>query len=227
MSLDPIAVRRPVEVMISAEPRPISYTAKRGTLGRGARIAKFVLPLLALGLAALIFAWSQINPMVPRIPISESELAPEEIETITMENARFAGVDANGRSFNVTAARAIQSVDDEKHIQLQQPKADITLADGTKIAVRSDTGELQRDTRMLDLLGSVTLVEDSGYEFRTTKARIDLSARTAAGDAPVEGQGPNGEIRADGFEITDRGDRVVFRGRSRAVFRPEADQDTP
>jgi lipopolysaccharide export system protein LptC len=227
MNAEPIAMRRPVEVPIHAEPRSISYAARRSSYGRGARIAKFVLPVLALGLAGLIVAWSQINPIIPRIPLSEIEVASEEIDTITMENARFAGVDAEGRSFNVTADRAIQSVDDEQHIVLQQPKADFVLADGTKIAIRSDTGDLQRDTRILDLSGSVTLVQDGGYEFRTTEARIDLKGRTAAGDAIVEGHGPTGEIRADGFEITDRGERVVFRGRTRALFRPEPDQDTP
>jgi lipopolysaccharide export system protein LptC len=200
---------------------------RRSSYGRGARIAKVVLPLLALGLAGLIFAWSQINPIVSRIPISETELAPEEIDTVTMENARFAGVDAEGRSFNVTADRAIQSADDDQHIVLQLPKADIVLADGTKVTIRSDIGGLQRNTRILDLSGSVTLVQDGGYEFRTSKARIDLSGRTAAGDAIVEGQGPSGEIRADGFEITDRGERVVFRGRTRALFRPEPGRDTP
>jgi lipopolysaccharide export system protein LptC len=227
MSADPIAMRRPVEVPIRTAPASTPYAAARSSYGRGARIAKFVLPLLALGLAGLIFAWSQINPIISRIPISETELAPEEIDTITMENARFAGVDGEGRSFNVIAARAIQSVDNEKHILLQQPKADIVLADGTKIAIRSDTGGLQRDARILDLSGSVTLVQDGVYEFRTDKARIDLDGRTAMGDALVEGHGPNGNIRADGFEITDGGDRVVFRGRSRALVQPGPDQEAP
>jgi len=226
MSADPIAMRRPVEAPIRTEP-PVTprNRPKRGSHGKAARIAKIVLPLLALGLAGLIFAWSQVNPNIPRIPLSETELAPEEIETITMENARFASVDAEGRSFNVTAARAVQSVEDDKYIQLQQPKADIVLADGTSIAIRSDSGGLKRDTRILDLFGSVTLVQSQGYEFRTAKARIDLKQRTATGDALIEGHGPRGEIRADGFEIVDEGARVFFHGRSRAIFRPGPDED--
>jgi lipopolysaccharide export system protein LptC len=227
MSAEPIAMRRPVEVPLHAEPRATVYPARRSSYGRSARIAKVALPLLALILAGLIAAWSQINPIIPRLPLSEIEVAPEEIDTIAMENARFAGVDAEGRSFNVMADRAVQSADDEQHIVLQQPKADFVLADGTKIAIRSDTGDLQRDARILDLSGSVTLVQDGGYEFRTTTARIDLKARTAAGDAAVEGHGPTGEIRADGFEITDRGERIVFRGRTRALFQPNSDRDTP
>jgi lipopolysaccharide export system protein LptC len=228
MSADPIAMRRPIEALVRTE-RAVEPRAAptRSSHGRGARIAKIALPIVALGLAGLIFTWSQINPNVPRLPLSKTELAPEEIDAITMENARFASVDDEGRSFNITAARAIQSADDDKYIHLRQPQADIVLADGTNIAIRSDAGGLQRDARILDLSGSVTLVQDGGYEFQTTKARIDLKQRTATGDALVEGHGPRGEIRADGFEIMDEGARIVFRGRSRAIFRPESDQNLP
>jgi lipopolysaccharide export system protein LptC len=228
MSADPIAIRRPIGALVRTERAAEPRTAlTRSSYGRGARIAKVVLPMVALGLAGLIFAWSQINPNVPRIPLSETELAPEEIDAITMENARFASVDDEGRSFNITAARAIQSADDDKYIHLRRPQADIVLGDGTNIAIQSDAGGLQRDTRVLDLSGSVTLVQDGGYEFQTTTARIDLKRRTATGDAPVEGHGPRGEIHADGFEIMDEGARIVFRGRSRAIFRPGSDEARP
>lgn len=227
MSADPIVMRRPVEALGRAEfPAPMREP-QRARYGRGARAAKIVLPLLALGLGALIFVWSQINPVVQRLQISETEQAPEEIDSITMENARFAGVDSQDRSFSVSAARAIQSADDSNHIKLQRPRADIVLAGGAEVAVRSDGGGLQRDAQVLDLFGSVTLVQDGLYEFRTTRARIDLGGRTAMGDEPIEGRGPQGEIRAEGFEIADEGARVIFRGRSRAVFRPQPDRPAP
>ena len=219
-------MRRPVEFPTRSDP-PAPVPPRRSRHGRLARFARIALPLVALGLAGLIFAWSRINPIIERIHISETEQAPEEIDTVTMENARFAGVDAQNRSFNVTAARAVQSADDSNHIDLQQPKADIVLASGAKVAIQSDTGGLQRDTQILDLVGKVTLTQDQGYEFHTTKARIDLNERTAAGDAPVNGRGPQGEIQAEGFEILDGGTRVIFRGRSRALFQPQQDSVTP
>ncbi len=226
MSSGPIATRRPVEFPARSEP-PAPPRPRRSRHGRLARFARIALPLAALGLAGLIFVWSRINPIIERIHISETEQAPEEIDTVTMENARFAGVDAQNRSFNVTAARAVQSADDSNHIDLQLPKADIVLASGAKVAVESDTGGLQRDTQILDLAGKVTLTQDRGYEFHTTKARVDLNERTAMGDAPVEGHGPQGQIQAEGFEILDGGTRVIFRGRSRAVFQPQQESVTP
>ena len=230
MSADPIALRRPAQPPTRIDPPAAPTHApalEYRRYGRGARIAKIVLPLLAIGLAALVITWSQINPVSQRLQISETEQAPEEIDAITMENARFAGVDTQDRAFNVTAARAIQSADDSNRIALQQPKADIGLADGAKIAIQSDASGLQRDTQTLDLSGSVTLVHDRGYEFRTTSARVDLDKRTASGNAPIEGHTPDGDIRAEGFEIVDGGASIIFHGRSRAVFRPQPERATP
>jgi len=217
MSSSPAAIRRPVEIPTRSE-APMSPRPRRSRHGRLARFARIALPLAALGLAGLIFAWSRINPIIERIHISETEQAPEEIDTVTMENARFAGVDAQNRSFDVTAVRAVQSSDDSNHIDLQQPKANIVLASGAKVAVESEAGGLQRDTQILDLVGKVTLTQDADYEFHTSKARIDLNERTAAGDAPVDGRGPQGEIHAEGFDVLDGGARVIFRGHSRALL---------
>lgn len=226
MSSGPIAMRRPVEFPTRSESLP-SPRPQRSRHGRLARLARIALPVAALGFAVLIFAWSRINPIIERIHISDTEQAPEEIETVIMENARFAGVDARNRSFNVTAARAVQSADDNNHIDLQQPKADIVLSNGAKVAIQSDTGGLQRDTQILDLAGKVTLTQDQDYEFHTTKARIDLGERTAAGDAPVDGRGPQGEIHAEGFDILDGGARVIFRGRSRALLQQHQESVAP
>jgi lipopolysaccharide export system protein LptC len=226
MSSSPVTIRRPVELPIHSE-LPAPPRARRSRHGRLARFARIALPLVALGLVGLIIAWSRINPIIERIHISETEQAPEEIETVTMENARFAGIDSQNRSFNVTAVRAIQSADDNNHIDLQLPKADIVLSSGAKVAIRSDKGGLHRDTQILELVGQVTLTQDQDYEFHTEKARIDLDARTAGGDSPVEGRGPQGEIHAEGFDILDGGARVLFRGRSRALLQANQESVTP
>ena len=227
MSTSPVIMRRPIELSPPSEAPPPPPRPPRRRHGRLVRLARIALPLAALGLAGLIFAWSRIDPIIERIHISDTQQAPEEIETVTLENARFAGVDAQNRTFNITAVRAVQSGDDSNHIDLKQPRADIVLSSGAKVALQSEAGGLQRDTKILELVGAVTLTQDQDYEFHTTKARIDLGERTAAGDAPVDGRGPQGEIHAEGFDILDGGARVIFRGRSRALLQQHQDSGTP
>lgn len=224
MNAEPVAIRRPAEDAPRPQPAPPPAISRSTAF---VRFAKYGLPLAAVGLAVLIFAWARINPVIERLQLSETELAPQEIESAAMENARFAGVDAKNRVFNVTAARAVQSVEDTNRIELEVPRADIALPDGTRIAVESEKGDYQRSTRILDLRGSVVVTQNRGYEFRTSQAQIDLAQRTASGTAPVEGHGPDGDVTAEGFQILDDGARVIFTGRSRAILRPRQESPTP
>jgi lipopolysaccharide export system protein LptC len=195
--------------------------------GRLPRIAKVALPLVALAIAAMIFAWSRVNLEVVRLQIRDSALATQEIDAISMVNAQFAGIDSKNRAFNVTAKVATQQPDNSDLINLQQANGDIVLDSGVHVAVDADTGQLQRAAQLLDLSGAVKLTDDRGYEFHTTKARIDLNQRTATGDAPVHGRGPDGEIQAEGFQIVDQGARVMFLGRTHATLRAKQDGETP
>lgn len=224
MNAEPVAMRRPVEDSPRPPSPPPPIVARSTSF---VRFAKYALPIAAIGLAVLIFAWARINPVIERLQLSETELAPQEIESAAMENVRFAGVDAENRVFNVSAARAVQSVEDSNRIELTVPNADIALPDGTRIAVESEAGEFARNTRILDLRGSVVVTQNRGYEFRTSQAQIDLAKRIATGTAPVEGHGPDGDVTAEGFQILDDGARVIFTGRSHVMLRPQQEAPTP
>jgi lipopolysaccharide export system protein LptC len=100
------------------------------------------------------------------------------------------------------------------------PKADILMLDGSWIAVTAKAGKYNRDEKILKLDGAVNLFHDSGYEFRTDAATIDMNAGDARGSKPVEGQGPFGNLKAEGFVIHNRGERIEFTGRSTIVLHP-------
>jgi lipopolysaccharide export system protein LptC len=227
MSSRTAAIRKPVEAVQRPLPVPPKSAVPHNRPGRLARVAKIALPLVALGIGAVILAWSHVNLQIVRLQISDSELAPQEADTISMVNPRFAGVDAKDRSFNVIADVATQQSDTSDLVHLQNPHAEIVLSNDTQVAVHADAGQLQRSTQILDLSGAVNLVQSRGYKLHTTKARIDLGERTAVGDAPVEGSGPHGEVTAEGFQIFDQGTRVIFLGHSHAVFKPQPDPSSP
>ncbi|MDE0812147.1 MAG: LPS export ABC transporter periplasmic protein LptC, partial [Alphaproteobacteria bacterium] len=70
----------------------------------------------------------------------------------------------------------------------------------------------------VDLSGGVTLFYDRGYQFTSESARVDLRSGTAEGRQPVIGHGEGGSVEGEGFELFDRGARIIFTGRSKAVF---------
>lgn len=183
-------------------------------------VMKVLLPLLAAGLVVLLAVWSQINLGETRVHLDVTELAPDQLDSLKMINARFDGIDDKNRPYSVTAEQVIQSSKDSDLVELEEPKADITLESGAWVAITASSGNYSRKSEILDLLGAVSLYHDRGFEMHTERARLDLAAGTASGDAPVSGQGPAGELQADGFQVSDGGQRIVFGGRARLLINP-------
>ena len=90
---------------------------------------------------------------------------------------------------------------------------------GADVVVTADTGVYQSQTQLLDLFGKVTLVHENGTRFITESARLDVAHNSAEGGDPVEGHGPSGDIKSQGFRIYDKGDDIVFTGASDMVLK--------
>jgi len=111
-------------------------------------------------------------------------------------------------------------------VTLVMPKADITLEDGTWLVLTANEGVFARGEKKLNLAGNVNLYHDSGYEFRTARAAIDLAAGIAEGNDPVDGQGPFGQLRAAGFRMVNKGKVIHFLGKSKLTLFPGAKPPT-
>jgi lipopolysaccharide export system protein LptC len=73
---------------------------------------------------------------------------------------------------------------------------------------------------LLDLYGDVLLYQDRGNEFHTDSARIDMLNGTAEGHDAVSGQGPFGHVTAEGFALHNRGDVIIFTGKTHLTLLP-------
>lgn len=205
----------------AAAPPPRRHRPGQGYT-RFVTVMKVALPLLAAGLVALLAVWSQLNLQETRFTLGVTELAPDQIESLNMVNARFDGIDEKNRPYSVTADLVTQQGESADVIALTGPKADITLESGAWIALTAARGEFQRKAELLQLAGDVSLFHDRGFEMRTASAQVDLAQGIASGDQPVVGQGPAGELQAEGFRVSDDGQRIRFDGHARLLILPEA-----
>ncbi|HAY47927.1 MULTISPECIES: LPS export ABC transporter periplasmic protein LptC [Thalassospira] len=184
---------------------------------------KFVLPMIALALMALVVLWPQIEQVQDsgfRLGFSTS---PEDLmENVAMSNPRFFGVDGKKQPFTVTAREAIETPETQErneHIYLDAPQADITLQDGSWIALTANEGFYTEENGMLDLVGTVNMYHDNGFEIHTEEAEIAMNSGSASGTVPVDGQGPFGTIKSDsGFELENKGAVIRFLGKSKLVI---------
>jgi lipopolysaccharide export system protein LptC len=180
------------------------------------RAAKWLLPLAALALLSAIALWPEFDRAEDRARVSFRRIAGSA-EGVRVVDPRYQGVDEQNRPYNVTARVAAQ-VGAGDIIELEAPRADMTLSDGTWILLEAERGRFDRNRNWLDLSGDVTLWHDNGTLMRTARAAIDVNAGAASGDAPVAAQGPFGTLESEGFRVSERGRVVVFTGRARTVL---------
>jgi hypothetical protein len=104
-------------------------------------------------------------------------------------------------------------------MSLEKPRADLKTHAGAVVVVTADTGIYQSKAQLLDLFGNVTMVHENGSKFVTETARLNVADNSAQGDDPVEGHGPQGDIKAQGFRIYNKGDDLLFTGNADLVLR--------
>ncbi len=202
----------------------------RASVGFHSRLVNFLkltLPLVAGALVLLVAAWPHLHQPTDRFKIGVSSVNLEEAATVKMVRPRFTGVDAANRPFVLTADDAVQQATDSNVVELQMPKGDVTLTNGSWIALTGETGQYYKDLQILDLSGQVNMFHDAGYEFRTATARFEMETGGAQGNDRIEGQGPFGSIVAEGFRLVDKGAVVHFLGKSRLVIRRDLTPGPP
>jgi lipopolysaccharide export system protein LptC len=161
--------------------------------------------LIVLGLAGWLIATGIIDRL--------NAHPTESVGTIHMTDARFLGRDSDGRAYAITADDAIRDNFDLQKITLVRPA--MVIGEGTpkSIRVSADSGVYREDNRILMLNGHVRVADEAGESFQTAQAIVDTVKAVVAGNSPITGQGPTGEITANSYAISDRGQHLVFQGK--------------
>jgi lipopolysaccharide export system protein LptC len=194
----------------------------RSGYSRFVLLAKYALPVVAGVVMMLVVVWPELKSKPEKFSIGLSDVKIETAGGQRVINARFTGVDSNNRPFSITAESVVRAGSDDNGVELSQPKADVTLAGDSWVAIAAPKGIFRRAEETLDLSGGVDLFHEDGYEFRTAEARLNFSTSAASGGSPIRGQGPFGTIEAQGFRVPGTGDSIFFTGKSRLLVYPDA-----
>jgi lipopolysaccharide export system protein LptC len=205
---------------VMSDPLPPARHALIFLHSRLVGLMKLLLPAVALGVIAVIVVWPQLGTDRGQLRLGETRgIAAGDAERLRMVKARYIGLDDDMRPYVITADEAVQASGDANAVDLDNPKADMTVEGGDWVILTARTGVYYRDNGIVDLKGDVTFNHDNGSMVRTKTARLDVRAGSASGDDPTEAQGPSGEVHGEGFRVRDRGQIYVFTGRASAVLR--------
>ena len=195
---------------------------------RFVRTMKLLLPAVAALLLGAILLWPQLQAERNRFHISLSGIDPRHPDRLRVVNARFRSTDADRQPFTVTAESAHEIDPDSHLIALESPSADLASKDGGWVLARAPEGTYDRNAELLRLTGGVSVFYNNGYAFFSPTARLSLRQGRAEGDDPANAFGPAGEVKGEaGFVLTDKGRRILFKGKSRLILRPGVKTDVP
>jgi lipopolysaccharide export system protein LptC len=204
----------PVTPPVIRRPRPPHLQRRM----RVVAAMRLILPISAAILLTVLALWSRFGLDTNSFRLAMGAVDLSSVNNLNMSNAHFDGLDVKNRPFSISADKATQAESDSDIIDLTALQADITMKDGAWLSLTSDTGRLQRAEQLLELQGQVNVFQDQGFELHTRDVHVDLGQDSAEGHSPVQGQGPSGQLTAEGIQVFDSGARVVFLGRTHLLF---------
>lgn len=176
---------------------------------------RYLLPTVAIIVIALVVLWPQLQAPVEVI-VPPPEVTAERAEVAAPQ---FFSVDEQGQPFSVIATSATQEGLDDAILLLEAPEAEITLNNGTWLALIAESGRYDRVGGALAVWDEVNLLRDDGVQVFTDEAHFDLNIGQGWGDLPVVVSGAFGVISGQGFRLDqERGDVVVV-GKARLLLR--------
>lgn len=181
------------------------------------RFLRLALPLAALAIIALLFSWPQMQD-VGISAVTNSDMSDQKIARNELLKPRFESRDNKNQPYTITADSAVQSDQDPDVVILEKPMADITLTDGTWLAMEALRGAYKQDVERLLLEGKVKLFHDDGYEMVTEKMMVNVKEQVASSDVDIYGQGPVGNIRATGVDANAQDGTLIFKGPVRLIL---------
>ena len=135
-------------------------------------------------------------------------------ERLKVTEARYRGEDAKGQPFLIRAGSAVQQSAAVPVVNLADLTATIRLANGPA-AFAALRGRYDMRAEQVKIDGPMLFKSADGYRLLARDVTVDLEHRTVASNAPIDGQMPLGNFRADRFRADLETRSVTLEGRAR------------
>ena len=198
----------PVDTRVAEDEARVAATAKAfRDRSRRVRLMRRLLPVLIIVLAGGTISW-----IVLRSVMSDVERKAGTSREVTLENSRFLGQDAEGRSFVVGFERAVRDAATGRY-RLVGPALRLNLGGRKVTTLTADGGVYDEASRKVTIGPNVRISDGgSGFTLVTPEAVVDTRTGIVTGAKGVQGSGPLGTVTASSYAIYEQGERVVFSG---------------
>ena len=138
---------------------------------------------------------------------------------IALTGARYRGVTSSGQPFLITADKASEANDGSGRIDMQQPRATITMKNGQVINLQSNYGVFDRPGDGVDMAGDVVVTQPAkNLKLVSASLFADLKLGEMRSLVPVTVTDDARRIDAKTMTVFDNGNRILFGGTARMVL---------
>lgn len=177
---------------------------------------RFVLPIIALGIVAIVMAWPKMDDTYTAV--EKKDIIPQTTGRNELMSPHFESMTKDQNPYVITAVRAVQDMDDQSIVLLEQPVADITMKDSNKINLKAHNGVYRQNEKILILDGQVQMVNQDGFTLQSQRMNISVDDKIAWTDTTVHGQGTQGTLDAQAMNANNATGIVVFTGPAKLVL---------
>ena len=137
---------------------------------------------------------------------------------IALTGARYQGVTSSGQPFLITADQASETNDRSGRIDMQQPRATITMKNGQVIQLQSNYGVFDQPDDVVNMAGDVIVTQPAkNLKLVSDALFADLKLGEMRSLVPVTVTDDARRIDAETMTVFDNGDRILFGGTARMV----------
>ena len=138
---------------------------------------------------------------------------------IALTGARYQGFTSAGQPFLITADQASEANDGSGRIDMQQPRAAITMKNGQIIKLQSNSGVFDQPDDEVDMVGNVVVTQsEKNLKFVSDSLFADLKLGEMRSPVPVTVTDDARRIDAETMTVFDDGNRILFGGVARLVM---------
>ena len=186
---------------------------------RPSRRLSVVLVCIGVAVTLVVASWLGFLHQSGDNKLEIKDVSIANSREITLTGARYQGVTSSGQPFLITADQASEADDGSGRIDMQQPRATITMKNGQIIKIRSNFGVFDQPDNVIDMFGGVIVIQPmKNLKLFSNALLADLKLGEMHSIEPVTVIDDARRIDAQTMIVSDDGDRILFGGTTRMVM---------
>ena len=185
---------------------------------RNVRWLKLALPALAVLMTLGLVGKSVIASMGEvRIDLLNSTI---EGGKLVMANPHVEGVNSQNRRYEIRAARAVQSITNDKRVDLSDISVRLPMGTDQWVDIAAPVGVMWRSANTLNLTKPIDIRTTDGIVARLGWGNLDMSTGDFEAKASVKVERDGSSVTSDKLQVTQGGTVLTFMNNVKVSIRP-------